>query len=73
MNLPVPVEERVKTRHFKNVNDYKKSKPHSVISRTYYQSNKTICRPPQSRETIPLKMSFSYIETNRDFNRRYNY
>jgi hypothetical protein len=27
-----------------------------VISRTYYQTNKTISRPPQSRETIPLNL-----------------
>jgi hypothetical protein len=32
----------------------KKINPHAVIYRTYYQSNKTISRPPQSRESIPL-------------------
>jgi hypothetical protein len=40
----------------KNIN-----KPHLVISRTYYQSNKTISRPPQSRETIPYKTSMRAV------------
>jgi hypothetical protein len=38
---------------FKNQNN-----PHPVISRTYSMSNKTISRPPQSLETIPLKVLY---------------
>jgi hypothetical protein len=36
----------------------KKDNQNPVISRTYSLSNKTISRPPQSRETIPLRVMF---------------
>jgi hypothetical protein len=37
---------------------------HAVIFRTLYIFNKTISRPPQSRETIPLNRKTTiYLET----------
>jgi hypothetical protein len=43
----------------------KNNKPQAVISRTSYKSNKTISRPPQSRETVPLSKIDSF--KNRTF------
>ena len=34
--------------------DKNKNKPDAEITKTYKLSNKIICKPPQSRETIPL-------------------
>jgi hypothetical protein len=35
------------------------------VARTYYLSIETISRPPQSRETIPLKIRFHLAENER--------
>jgi hypothetical protein len=42
---------------FKNKNNY-----FPAISMVQYLSNKTIRRPPQSHETIPLKKKLSFLE-----------
>jgi hypothetical protein len=48
------------------------NKPHAVISRAYYQPNKTISRPPKSRETIPLNKNFSRLKiTTNDIFKKY--
>jgi hypothetical protein len=46
--------------NFRHEDDIKNNKYFAAISMILYLSNKTIRRPPQSRETIPLIWDFSF-------------